>query len=289
MTWEVARRLLGILVMRAHGESPAEIAATLIGSSAATRELRDEAEFASRLLAGVMIAGESGVGKKRLAELIHRQSVRGRAPFVAVRCADLDDAQLEARLFGDWCRVSRTGALERADGGTIFLEDVDALSPTLQARLIRFLVTGNIQPVGRNALRPQVNVRITCSTTIPLLERLTPGSFRADLYYLLNTIYLPIPPLRDRPEDVQPLLEYFTAYYARRNGVVPPQLTLDYLASCLKYDWPGNVRQLQAAAALLSHPSAQALHVRSSNRPRSAFPVFPALGTTSRQAERGLH
>src|SRR5687767_7626715 len=86
-------------MMRVHGESPGEIAATLIGSSAATRELRDEVEFASRLLAGVMIAGESGVGKTRLAELIHRQSVRGRAPFVAVRCGDLGDAQLRARLF----------------------------------------------------------------------------------------------------------------------------------------------------------------------------------------------
>jgi DNA-binding NtrC family response regulator len=257
-------------MMRAHAESPGEIAATLIGSSAATRELRDEVEFAS----GVMIAGESGVGKKRVAELIHRQSVRGRAPFVTVRCGDLGDAQLRARLFGDMCRVSRIGALERADGGTIFLEDVDALSATLQARLLRFLVTGNVQPVDRNALRPRVNVRIICSTTIPLVESLTPGSFRADLYYLLNTIYLPIPPLRERPEDVHPLLEYFTTYYARRNGVVPPRLTLECLATCLKYDWPGNVRQLQATAAMLSNPSAHALRESSSNRPRGAFPVL---------------
>jgi DNA-binding NtrC family response regulator len=270
--------------MRTHGENPGEIASILIGSSAATRELRDEVEFASRLVAGVMIAGESGVGKKRLAELIHRQSVRGRAQFVPVKCADPDDAQLEARLFGDVRRVSRTGALERAEGGTIFLEDVDALSATLQSRLMHFLVTGHVLPVGRSALRPRVNVRIICSTTIPLIESLTRGSFRADLYYLLNTVYLPIPPLRDRPEDVQPLLEYFTAYYARRNGVVPPQLTLECLASCLKYEWPGNVRQLQATAALLSHPSAQALDVRSSNRPRG---VFPALRATSRHA--GLH
>lgn len=242
------------MVMRAHGKSPGEIAATLIGSSAATRELRDEAELASRLLVGVMIAGEHGVGKKGLAQLIHRQSVRCRAPFVVVRCADLGDAQLEARLFGDLCSVSRTGAFERADGGTIFLEDVDALSATLQARLMRFLVSGDVQPVGRNAVPWRANVRIIGSTTIPLIERLTRGSFRADLYYLLNTVYLPIPPLRDRPEDVQPLLEYFTAYYSRRNRVVPPQLTLECLASCLKYDWPGNLRQLQAAAALFVAP-----------------------------------
>ena len=238
--------------MRAREESPGEIASTLIGSSVATRELRDEADLAARLIVGVMIAGESGVGKKRLAELIHRQSVRCRAPFVAVRCADLGDAQLEARLFGDACRARRTSALERADGGTIFLENVDALSATLQARLMRFLVTGDVQPVGRNPLWPRVNVRVICSTTVPLIE--TPGLFRTDLYYLLNPIYLPIPPLRDRPEDVQPLLEYFTVYYARRNGVVPPRLTLECLDSGLKYKWPGNVRQLQAAAALFVAP-----------------------------------
>lgn len=239
------------MTMLARGENPGEIAAALIGSSAAVRELRQEAELASRLFVQVMIKGEHGLGKERLARLIHRQSLRCRAPFVAVRCAGTSAAHLEAQLFGDWRGVTGTGALERANGGTIFLEDVDALSPMLQARVLEFLVTDDVHPVGTEAVRRQVNVRIICSTKIPLVERLASERFRKDLYYLLNTIYLPIPPLRERPEDVEPLLEYFTSYYARRDRIVPPELTHECLASCRTYEWPGNVQQLQATAALL--------------------------------------
>jgi DNA-binding NtrC family response regulator len=235
----------------ARGEHPGEIGATLIGPSAATRELREEIEFAAPLAAHVMIAGEYGVGKQRLAKLLHRRSLRGRGPLVVVRCAELSNAQLDSRLFGDRHGVTRAGAFERADGGTIFLEDVDVLPPTLQARLTQFLATGNVQRGHVDDGRRRLNVRIFSSTTVPLLERLTADGFREDLYYLLNTVYLPIAPLRERPEDIDSLLEYFTTYYARRQRVAPPRLTREWREICRAYPWPANVRQLQAVAERL--------------------------------------
>jgi two-component system C4-dicarboxylate transport response regulator DctD len=235
----------------ARGERPGEIGATLIGSSAATGELREEAEFAARLTVPVMIAGEYGVGKKRLAKLLHRCSLRGRAPFVTVKCGDLPETQLGTRLFGGRDTFTRAGAFERADGGTLFLEDIDVLPPTLQARLMQVLAT-NVQPVGTGAALRRPNVRLISSTTTPLQNPLTAGGFREDLYYRLNTVYLPISPLRERPEDVDSLLEYFTTYYARRQQVAPPRLTHEWRDLCRAYPWPANVRQLQAVAELLS-------------------------------------
>ena len=235
----------------ARGERPGEIGATLIGASAATGELREETEFAAPLSVPVMIAGEYGVGKKRLARLLHRGSLRCRAPFVTVKCADLPETQLDARLFGDRDTFTRAGAFERADGGTLFLEDIDVLSPTLQARLMQFLATGDVQPIGRGAALRRPRVRIISSTPIPLLKTLPAGGFREDLYYRLNTVYLPISPLRERPEDVDSLLEYFTTYYARRQQVAPPRLTREWRDLCRAYPWPANVRQLQAVAEVL--------------------------------------
>ena len=227
---------------------PGEVAGILVGASAAARELRQDIELASRAPVRVMIAGEYGVGKRRLARLIHRHSVRGRVPFVSVRCAELD-AAIEPVLFGG---RGTAGALDRADGGTLFLEDVEALSPAAQARLKRFVATGEIQPAGAKTAYSRRNVRVLCATRVPLAERLASGMFCQELYYLLNTIYLPVPPLRERPEDIEPLLEYFTAYYARRTGVAIPRLTLECRASCRAHHWPGNMRQLQTAASLFA-------------------------------------
>jgi len=187
---------------------PGEVAGILVGGSAAVRELREDIVLASRAPVRVMIVGEYGVGKRRLARLIHRQSVRSRAPFVSVRCAELETA-IEPVLFGS---RGVAGAFDRADGGTVFLEDVETLLPAAQARLKQFVASGEIQPVGGKSVSRRTNVRVLCAARVPLAERLTSGTFCQELYYLLNTIYLPVPPLRERPEDIEPLLEYFTAY-----------------------------------------------------------------------------
>ena len=230
------------------GCSPGEIAATLIGSSAATCSLREEAVLAAQWPLRALVKGEPGVGKRLLAKLIHRHSVRGNAKFLTVRCASASEDALGAQLFGDPRSDFGGGVFARADGGTLLLEDIDTLSPRLQARLKRFVTDDDLQH-SRSRSGRRIDVRIISSTTIPLTGN-TPALFSTDLYYLLNPIYLEIRPLRERPEDVQPLLEYFTSYYARRSGVATPELTEECLALCRAYAWPGNLRQLQAAAAM---------------------------------------
>lgn len=215
------------------------------------RELREETALAGRVNVRVLISGEYGVGKRRLARLIHQYSARAHAPFVAVRCKDTSDAQLSRRLFGD--SGGATGAFEHADGGTVLLEDVDSLSPAIQHRLRRFLDTGEIEVRGSEVPR-RPNVRLISAMTRRLDENRAADDSLADFYYLLNTVYLPVAPLRARTEDVEPLLEFFTAYYARRSGVRIPSLTTESRANCRTCDWPANLRQLQAAAAMFVLP-----------------------------------
>jgi DNA-binding NtrC family response regulator len=232
-------------------DEPGEIVATLIGPSAAIREIREDAVLASTVDARILIAGEYGVGKRRLARLIHQQSLRSTGPFVTIRCSGLPDLQLAIRLFGDGRDI--TGALSRADGGTLLLQDVDALSPAIQDDLLNFLRSGEFQPVGSpEAIRS--TARIVCSTTARSLETRGSDDFSTDLYYVLNSIYIRIPPLRERSEDVEPLLDFFTAYYARRSGVGVPAMTSESREGCRTHPWPANLRQLQAAAAMFALP-----------------------------------
>ena len=237
--------------MSTRTDHPGEIAATLIGASRASSELRHDLELAAGVSLGVMIAGEYGVGKKRLAHLIHRRSTRRNAPFVVIRCSEGSQRQIDGRLFGR--SAKGRSAFERADGGTLFLYDVGSLSPRLQSRLAEFIATRTSMGSRGNGVQRQLDVRLICATTAPLVD--PKSRFREDLYYLLNGIYLAVPPLRERPEDVEPLLDYFTSYYARRSGVSRPTLTEEWRASCRAHDWPGNVRQLQAAAAILVAPN----------------------------------
>ena len=236
-------------------DSDRATARALVGSSAAIRDLQREAELAARLDVRVLIVGEFGVGKKRLARLIHAESSR-RGPFIRIRCGRDTEPQLHARLFGGGEAGAPTAtAFERADGGAILLQDVDSLTPALQDELTRYLASGR----AGTGLGRTVDVQILTSTQVPLINKVLAGTFREDLYYLLNTMYLPIPPLRERPEDVEPLLEHFTSHYARRYGIGRPRLTAEWHARCHAHDWPANVRELQTAAATLVAQSAQSL------------------------------
>jgi transcriptional regulator with PAS, ATPase and Fis domain len=223
----------------------------LIGLSPAIAELREELEYAARSDAKILITGESGVGKEVLARLIHRHSNRAHAPLVTINCAGLPDSLLESELFGH-VRGSFTGAyrdkpglLETANNGTIFMDEVGEMSLRMQALLLRFLESGEIQRVGAERAQARVNVRVIAATNRNLVERIASKDFREDLYYRLNVIHLTVPALRDRRDDIPDLLQHFIAFYAARHGMPTPELAPDAMAQLVAYGWPGNVRELR--------------------------------------------
>src|SRR5688572_31744368 len=184
----------------------------MLGTSAAMRAIEREIDVAAGCSAKVLITGESGVGKELVARLIHEGSDRRSMKFVAINCAGLPDALLESELFGH-VRGSFTGAyrdkkgwLEAANGGTIFLDEVGEMSLRMQAMLLRFLETGEIQRVGADRRLPPVDVRVITATHRRLVEHIADKTFREDLYYRLNVVHIEVPPVRDRREDVVVLL-----------------------------------------------------------------------------------
>ncbi len=230
--------------MRENGEH-------LIGRSPAICELREELEYAARSDAKILITGESGVGKEVLARLIHRQSSRARNQLVTINCAGLPDSLLESELFGH-VRGSFTGAyrdkpglLETANNGTIFMDEVGEMSLRMQALLLRFMESGEIQRVGAERAQARVNVRVIAATNRNLADRIATKEFREDLYYRINVIHLTMPPLRERREDVPEMLEHFITYYSDRHALPVPQLAPEALTHLMAYGWPGNVRELR--------------------------------------------
>jgi two-component system, NtrC family, response regulator AtoC len=223
----------------------------LVGVSNATHILREELESAGRSEARVLIAGESGVGKEIAAHMIHQFSRRRNLPMVTINCAGMPDSLLESELFGQ-DRASVTGAhkdmrgwLERAHGGTIFLDDLAEMSLRMQAVLLRFLETGEIQRLGSTRLKTVVDVRVVTATNRNLLNRVEEKAFREDLYYRLNVIHIVIPPLRDRHEDIPHLLTHFLEMYAGIHGTGPIDLAPETRERLTSYAWPGNVRELK--------------------------------------------
>ena len=196
----------------------------LVGCSAAIREVSEDIECASRTDAKVLITGESGVGKEVVARLIHQQSNRRHAPFVAINCAGVPDSLLESELFGHVrgsftdAHADKRGWLDQAQNGTIFLDEVGEMSSRMQAVLLRFLETGEIQRVGANRTHTAGSVRVIAATNRDLLARVSEKQFREDLYYRLNVIRIAIPPLRERREDIPKLSQHFVDRVARDVG-----------------------------------------------------------------------
>ncbi len=221
----------------------------LVGASRALREMKQEIEYFAPTEATILITGETGVGKEVVARRIHQRSQR-RGQFVALNCAGVPDALLESELFGH-LRGSFTGAyrdtrgwLEQAKGGTIFLDEVGEMSLRMQALLLRFVEHHEIQRVGSHQVQTLDRVRIITATNRDLADRVAEGAFREDLYYRLNVVHLKIPPLRDRPDDIAPLITYFLEAFSRAYHVVPPAIAGQTIALLTAYPWPGNVRQL---------------------------------------------
>src|SRR5687768_4308930 len=223
----------------------------MIGASDAIREVEQEIEHAARSNAKVLITGESGVGKEIVAKLIHQRSNRGRGPLVTINCAGFPDSLLETELFGhvkgsftDAYRDKR-GWLEMAHGGTIFMDEVGEMSLRMQALLLRFLETGEIQRVGSDRRLPSLDVRVITATHRRLIDRIADKTFREDLYYRLNVVHIEVPPLRDRREDIFVLLNHFLGMFAETHRINVPEVTPEALKQLTSYHWPGNVRELR--------------------------------------------
>lgn len=235
--------------------SPEPVA--FIGISESMRALQEEIALAARTDAKVLITGENGAGKEVAARLIHHRSARNQAPLVAVNCAGIPESLLESELFGHVrgsftdAHRDRAGLLEQAHGGTIFLDEIGEMPLRMQALLLRFLETGEIQRVGADRRQPPVDVRVIAATNQDLSERIASGAFREDLFYRLDVIHLHVPPLRERREDLPALIDFFLARLARQNQVPPPSLDPAALAALCAFDWPGNVRQLKNVIELI--------------------------------------
>lgn len=222
----------------------------LIGQSPNFESMLRSARMVAATDVTVLIIGETGTGKEVLACALQQHSPRAGRPFVTLNCAALPEALAESELFGHrkgsftGATGNQQGRLQAANGGTVFLDEVDSLPLPLQAKLLRFLETGEIQPVGETASQT-VDVRIIAATNANLHERISRGEFRRDLYYRLNVVPLEIPPLRERIGDVQVLLTHFINQFTKDHDLPKVSISKAALNRLIAYPWPGNVRELR--------------------------------------------
>src|SRR6476659_3272880 len=222
----------------------------LVGRSAPMLRLRQEIVRAAPTTATVLIRGESGTGKELVAREIHKGSKVASSPFIQVNCAAIPEELIESELFGHE-KGSFTGAVRRqtgkfveADGGTIFLDEVGDMSSRAQAKVLRVLEAGEVEPVGAARVR-QVNVRVIAATNRDLTESIKEGRFREDLYFRLNVLPVRTPPLRERTDDVPELVEHFTRLFSQRVNRRPRRYAPGAIAVLKARSWPGNVRELK--------------------------------------------
>jgi transcriptional regulator with GAF, ATPase, and Fis domain len=217
----------------------------VVTASPAMREVFALAARAARSRATALVCGESGTGKELVARAIHRHSDRVQGPFVAVNCKAFAGGVLESELFGHekgaytGASQTRAGVFERADGGTLLLDEIGEIDLEFQAKLLRVLQTREVLPVGGSRART-VDVRVVAATNRDLRAEVTAGRFREDLYFRLAVIPIRLPPLRERPEDILPLARHFLARWSASSGGA-----WAVEAWLLQHGWPGNVRELE--------------------------------------------
>lgn len=222
----------------------------IIGSCPAMQEVFRVTRRVARSDASALILGETGTGKELIAAALHRLSRRAGGPLVKVNCGALSENLLESELFGHvrgsftGAVNNRTGRFEAAHGGTIFLDEIDSTSRTLQVKLLRVLQEREFERVG-DTQTIRVDTRVIAASNRNLLEEVERGRFREDLYWRLNVVPIHIPPLRDRSEDIRQLAAHFLDYYSQTNDVYVSHIAPDALKAMQNYVWPGNVRELQ--------------------------------------------
>jgi len=224
----------------------------LIAESRAMRPVLTLIERVGPADANVLVTGEHGTGKEVVARRLHAVSARAGKPLIPVNAGGLSEGVFESEMFGHVkgaftdARTDRVGYFELADGGTLFLDEIGNLAPKQQARLLRVLQTGEMQRVGSSRTR-RVDVRVVSATNTDIRAAVTRGEFREDLLYRLNTVVIDLPPLRDRPEDVPLLADFFLRRTAARYGRGLAGFSPDARRALLDYRWPGNVRELEHA------------------------------------------
>ena len=224
----------------------------MVGASKALEAVHQSVARVAPTQASVLITGESGTGKELVARAIHRNSPRADKPFVKVNCAAIPDELIESELFGH-VKGSFTGATKdqvgkfvRADGGTIFLDEIGDMSLKTQAKVLRALQDGDVEPVGA-AKTVHTDVRVVAATNKTLSDEIQEGRFREDLYFRLNVVPLDLPPLRDRRDDIDTLVEHFAETFCRENNFAVKKFSREALAVLRELPWRGNVRELKNA------------------------------------------
>ena len=253
----------------------------IIGGSESMREVMDNVKVVGTSDISVLLLGESGTGKELIAQCIHRISSRKLKPFVAINCAALPANLIESELFGHE-RGAFTGAIDRRTGkfeqgneGTVFLDEIGELPLELQVKLLRVLQEKEIEPIGGQKKR--VNVRIIAATNRNLVEEISMGRFRPDLYYRLNIFPITLPPLRERKEDIVSLAKHFVNIYAHKENKSITGVAENVIQAMLNYDWPGNIRELQNLMArsvlLTSGPIINTLRLPGQSKGITAAPL----------------
>ena len=285
----------------AHLEAQAHAFRDIVGESAA---LKAALERAARVVphrdATVLVKGETGTGKELLARALHYGGPRAAAPFVELNCAALPAPLLESELFGHErgaftdAKTAKPGLFEVAQGGTMFLDEVNHLAPELQSKLLRALDQKSVRRLGATVTRT-FDVRIVAATNADLAGAVQAGTFREDLYYRLNVVALELPPLRERGDDVMLLAAFFLKKFSAQYQLPEPVITPEVRRALLGHSWPGNVRELRNAierAVLLSPPGTLALSELAPRRPLTAHAgilPFPAtIAEIQRAAARAM-
>ena len=232
-----------------------EAAEQQLAPAFSSRRMREVEQLVGRVApsdANVLLAGESGVGKEVVANLIHRLSTRAAAPMVKLNCAAFPANMIEGELFG-YVKGAFTGAVNdfpgmiaEASGGTLFLDEIAEMPAELQTRFLRVLQEREFRPLG-NTKTVKADFRLIAATNRPIPDAVRDGALRQDLYYRINTFQIEIPPLRERKEEIPGLVALFIQRFARQLGKAEPQMSPDAFQRMMDYDWPGNIRELQNA------------------------------------------
>ena len=265
----------------------------IVGNSAALRVVLDQAERVATTSTTVLIQGETGTGKELIAHAIHNASARSGQPLIKLNCAAIPFDLLESELFGHergaftGAIAQKTGRFELADKGTLFLDEIGDIPLPLQPKLLRVLQEQEFERLGSGRTH-RVDVRLVAATHQDLERMVKRGEFRSDLYYRLNVFPVTIPPLRDRREDIAPLVEHYVEVFCRRIGKSIHKIPEEFVDACKSYSWPGNIRELQNVierAVILSNDNSLPNILRPA---RSALPLAFPPRTTLKESERIL-